>query len=64
MIVPVLALIGLTPLLGGCHHHDHDRRYGYWERDERRAYPAGYRYGYYDRDCYRDRWHDHDYWRR
>src|SRR5258706_16230619 len=46
MLVPVLALVGLMPLLGGCHDHD-DRRA--WDRDERRAYPAGY--------CYhRDEW--------
>jgi hypothetical protein len=65
MIVPVLGLIGLMPMLGGCHDHD-DRRA--WDRDERRAYPAGYRYGHddwhRDRDWDHDRWRDRDDWRR
>ncbi|MDB5321438.1 MAG: hypothetical protein JWN40_3069 [Phycisphaerales bacterium] len=64
MIVPVLGLIGLMPLLGGCHDHD-DRRA--WGRDEQRAYPAGYRYDYdrdnnwrRDGDGGHDRGHDRD----
>ncbi len=65
MLVPVLALVGLMPLLGGCHDHD-DRRA--WDRDERRAYPAGYRYDRddwrRDRDWDHDRWRDRDDWRR
>jgi len=53
--LPVLAALGLIPLLGGCSHdHDHDR-----DRDDRRAYPAGYRYDR-DRDWDHDRDRDHD----
>jgi hypothetical protein len=64
MILPLLGVIGLLPLLGGCEHDDH-----HWDRDERRAYPAGYRYErdrYYDhdRDWDHDRWRDRDDWRR
>ena len=60
LIVPMLGVIGLLPLLGGCdydRHEDHDRR----------AYPAGYRIerdGYYHHDWDHDRWRDHDDWRR
>jgi hypothetical protein len=62
MLVPMLGVIGLLPLLGGCDYDRHEDHY-------RRAYPAGYRIereGYYRHDGYwdHDRWRDRDDWRR